>query len=1605
MNASFDLLGPLRNSAFAVFMSLLLAAVVIITPVQRIAAQTQPTRDDAGKLDEFGFLAGNWKVKYTDRLLGEVTGYAVVERGQPAGPPLVRYTVEDPRTKQRYEMIALDVRRNRNVLEMSFYGASPSAGAGSGVSGASVPSNEAPIEAAVGTKITASLDGVTKDATVVVPAASAAVPPVQSSLLLRFPFGGAASGRNRLDGQWLVRRHWQQGFDGLRTGEVGKETAWKSTFEDAADVMRGGETWERSGPQIELVTIAEMDNFGRFAGVDPSYFKDRENLTPAWLRITGTELPIKPNEKVEVSFEDPNVKYTGGHRPDPKVPGALQIEVDLNKKIQPGPKELTLNGSVATWEFDFPGLEPKEIRYVRLITEGPEYEATNVLYMGEVYYIEVEFPHAPFYNERKFMTQSDVALAFSVVKVPGQPKVFRSRPMLLLERNSPQPTDKELPVPKDPNTSNEHIVVPAWEGATLMTTAADVIQPDANPPVGVARVVDAPDGRYQQALDMAKAIRKQYPDRANYTLSVRIITEWLKQRRTLITVEDHAALILLHEELQKHVENFHKALKRALPPSLPQGDPSIARYWQKEKKQLVQQLIATVRRTEQHDAPLLQFKVAAPGSLPASRDRETLVSSNNSNNEVTLAAALGQATQESMPGTREQKEQKFQEYATWAVMNTERQVFQKTGQALHEMSNADIRKPNELLTFARIGYDSLAPLLMQELVRPSNPSAREPLYPRWVPDRAGRAAVLGIADLVAAVKSEESYSRFEKFLIILGLTVATLGFAGAVALATRYGFQVALLAFAGKVGAAALTVGDIGFFISDVQQARKTSNEADVALGTSPVTGVRAYHELRAEADAAMFSAALTGVALLATPLFMAAASRGLRPSRAAMENAIFFAERRGLKGRGVEGLSQNNRTVFEYTRGMAEYRATHFGADALTDLEKRALRAAYPDGLPEGLAQNWKVRSGDTTLPPVRASDPSVPRVDPRAETASVPRLPKDSESKALGGSSGPGSSASRSDEYFIDLREAAPERSSNPTLRRLYGEGETAARSGNQEALARQSRLESAELEWQRLSPAERGRVDAAWKTLQKLRQANPNVARIDEADALSLLMMQAKRERPRAPLPTDANRPLAPNPVDPEEMAAIVTEWHRVPVTPDELARASNVSPANAKASLDGARSVVDRFRGGGHGASGGGARSGPGGSGAGGGGGSGGAIGPSGPSSGTFIDIEARSRAIERRLVDMGVPAADAERAAIVPAAKKLDLDAATAGAAWMREVPAGEVMRRLGVTREQLRDLLDKYHRSVFSDSPANRAAVIDNYINADAARTPAGTRPATASSVPPRPAPEPRPPAAPSVRPRTVLDTPTEVLPRVDFPPLRVSEPVPGLYDSVSTSGVPAPGWRFSDQPIEIIDGGVRRIQTRVTTPDGLEGRVSRGYDPQKKQIVMYSAFLDELRDSPHRWIKAGKPLVAEQGTPTVAYATMRQMKLLGVPYGGARSVKIHRVENVEAVMQLKALMKQNIPLNRAVLQTHSVQYAETALVQSGHEIVSNSTRVILARNPTGKLKELLEWDLVNATDEVRAAIQRRHEGLLRQYGLTPDDEVVLYYDIHMDVRPVAVVR
>ena len=218
--------------------------------------------------------------------------------------------------------------------------------------------------------------------------------------------------------------------------------------------------------------------------------------------------------------------------------------------------------------------------------------------------------------------------------------------------------------------------------------------------------------------------------------------------------------------------------------------------------------------------------------------------------------------------------------------------------------------------------------------------------------------------------------------------------------------------------------------------------------------------------------------------------------------------------------------------------------------------------------------------------------------------------------------------------------------------------------------------------------------------------------------------------------------------------------------------------------------------------------------------------------------------------------------------------------------------------------------------------------------------------------------------------------------PGRVTEQVPGLRESIDPTVSPDSAFSFEDT--WDTEGDETVVTTKVKHTNGSTGEMQRGINNDTGEIVYHYAFFDG--DLP-RWIQTDPPMVPDKGgTPLETYMTLRQLKMLsektGLPtvIAGPRVVRLSTIVNERTIAELAEFTTDGTPLDQAILRTHSVQYAQNSIIQSGGKIAS-------AHVEGGRMT-----DASNAISE--------NPSLIAEHGLTPSTKVLYGFDIILNVVP-----
>ncbi len=225
----------------------------------------------------------------------------------------------------------------------------------------------------------------------------------------------------------------------------------------------------------------------------------------------------------------------------------------------------------------------------------------------------------------------------------------------------------------------------------------------------------------------------------------------------------------------------------------------------------------------------------------------------------------------------------------------------------------------------------------------------------------------------------------------------------------------------------------------------------------------------------------------------------------------------------------------------------------------------------------------------------------------------------------------------------------------------------------------------------------------------------------------------------------------------------------------------------------------------------------------------------------------------------------------------------------------------------------------------------------------------------------------------------------LERPPIKEPLPDPkGDYERIPLAKE-ITGYQF-DETMQLKDG-VQSFRTEVTAPDGSGGWVQRGVELGTGEVVFLNAFLDTI-PKPLRSIEINGTKMA-----LVDYITLRQMRMLGVKYGGFQTVKMSTIQNLLTIIQVK----QGKPL----MESFSVSYAKRSIEASGKRIVKAEMDTYdMYETPIDKMLEHYETNGVPGGPRDAAKVKANDE-LLAKNGFTRDTTMKWNFDINLTLEAV----
>ncbi|MGH9326228.1 MAG: hypothetical protein ACRD2B_06010 [Terriglobia bacterium] len=227
------------------------------------------------------------------------------------------------------------------------------------------------------------------------------------------------------------------------------------------------------------------------------------------------------------------------------------------------------------------------------------------------------------------------------------------------------------------------------------------------------------------------------------------------------------------------------------------------------------------------------------------------------------------------------------------------------------------------------------------------------------------------------------------------------------------------------------------------------------------------------------------------------------------------------------------------------------------------------------------------------------------------------------------------------------------------------------------------------------------------------------------------------------------------------------------------------------------------------------------------------------------------------------------------------------------------------------------------------------------------------------------------------------------------------LYESIDPNK-PPPGWTFKDTVLGK-KGSVVTIRTDVTS-GGATGHFIRRFNTATGELEMLEGFLSSEPGEPSLPgnVRGGVELRPGKGTSTQTYATLRQLRGLGVEMGGVHKLVMRDIENFRSICRLEWL-KRNFPgrsLNELAASTDSISYASTTVEQSGSRIVA--VRLTGGKvQPIGNLMGEYETRALAQGKEEAAKVRADHDEILKQYGFDRATPMLTKFDLEADLEKI----
>jgi hypothetical protein len=561
-------------------------------------------------------------------------------------------------------------------------------------------------------------------------------------------------------------------------------------------------------------------------------------------RITYRRIAVPPNIRSAISSAAVSVSGVPLAEGEQVVP----VRAELAAGVQGGYKGIRINGQTKAWPLAFAGLG--HVRFLRTGTT-PNDTPENVFYFGETIRLGLRA-----YDDN-YPTDNLKFHLEAVKQTPNSaaPEVRRLGPLLLrktedIQRGQNFAVSQPLLINREgrtPPPANDAIEpeqrIDLREGEQLVARPVQPFAVITLPPIARAEIIAGPrrSRLWQEALNRVSACRGLGGDATDPAFAREpstVYSNWILTdgsiRRTTVTKGDHAALILIRDDLVPVIKAANEALGEHIADgargrtlaqrywSVAKSDPNARQnaFWMGRKHSIERSQLLAGRRITR----TIEFRLSETFDVDALRSKLGM------RNRVETQDLINDVIAKALKAQREE--------SRLAIDRAER---------------AYDCKVDELLAVAGRAAPAAFRSLMPDLVIEENG--------RWRPDVQARGYVRTAHDLGQTIRDQKDYAQIDNAYKSMALAIAALpGSAAGAWLASSSNATIATLGTAAATSALAVDAADLAIFgLEGINEYKQGEKDYFTTLGLAPFVEVDLLDEASRQRSSA--AAAAVGVA------------------------------------------------------------------------------------------------------------------------------------------------------------------------------------------------------------------------------------------------------------------------------------------------------------------------------------------------------------------------------------------------------------------------------------------------------------------------------------------------------------------------------------------------------------------------------------------------------------------------------------------------------------------------------------------------------------------------------------------------------------------------